>query len=64
MIPNGYSVTIDDEDRKGGVILTPWTAIIRDTEGEYAASGCGSTPAVALMDAVTELEAITWAERA
>ena len=57
MIPNGYSVTIDDEDRKGGVILTPWTAIICDTEGEYAASGCGSTPAVALMDAITELEA-------
>ena len=57
MIPNGYSVTIDDEDRKGGVILAPWTAIIRDTEGEYAASGCGSTPAVALMDAVAELGA-------
>ena len=63
MIPNGYSVTIDDEDRKHGVILTPWTAIIRDTEGEHAASGFGSTPAVALMDAVAGLEAITWAEK-
>ena len=57
MIPNGYTVTIEDEDRQHGAEDAPWTATARDEGRRFVATAFGATAAEAFGNLIEDLNA-------